>query len=107
MEKTPSNGTSANNVTSAPEVPKSLDKQIEKKLDTAVTKPEKSIANVNVPLQGDALMHAKRKQSKIRLDSSEEESDAEPMVQFCLRQKMPTNIVRPKKQRQMKQDPLS
>lgn len=67
-------------VTSAPVVSKSLDDQLTKKLNAAATKPEKSVANVQAAPEENISVHTKRKQSKIRMDSSEEDSDAEPMV---------------------------
>lgn len=69
-------------ITSRPTIPVALDAQVDRVVSSKPTKPEKSVSNGPVAETTKSVKSgsaAKRKQSKIRMDS-DEESDSEPIM---------------------------
>lgn len=70
-------------VSSKPTIPSEVDVAMNKALNMKTMAPERSVNNgprSNVVKDAEAANAAKRKQSKIKLDSDEDESDEEPLA---------------------------
>lgn len=82
LDNKAANAPIAQKVASAPIIPRALDE----KLDKAAAKngsAKKEASVINISVSDDVPINTKRKQSKVRLDSDEDESDDEPMVRHA------------------------
>lgn len=75
-------------IASKPIIPASLDAGVDKSLAAGASKPEQSVSNGPIASSADPSNRqgmAKRKQSRIRMDSDESESDDQPTVCVIVR----------------------